>query len=141
MKAGGFRMVPLTDEDARDLVTQSPGWPILKGARGRKPVDVDALVDNILRLGQLVWENPEVAEIDLNPFMVFPDGRMNVALDQVVVLASPEEEDAKAVAAAHEAYCEACGKIHTGPCKPTKKKASKKKAPSRTKKTTKKRKK
>ncbi len=127
MKAVGFRMVPLTTEDARDLITQSPGWPILKGARGRKPVDVDAIVDSILRLGQLAWENPEIGEIDLNPFMVFPDGSMNVALDQVIVLNPPEEDDKYAIEHAGTAVCKGCGKTHDGPCKPAKKKRVKKK--------------
>ncbi len=86
LKAVGFRMVPLTDEDAKELVMQCPGWPILGGARGRPPIDLDAVVESILRLAQLAWENPEIAEIDLNPFIVFPDGNKNVALDQVVVL-------------------------------------------------------
>jgi acyl-CoA synthetase (NDP forming) len=86
LKAVGFRMVPLTDADARELVMTSPGWPILKGVRGRPPVDIDALVDSILRLGQLAWENPEISEIDLNPFVAFPDGSRNVTLDQVIML-------------------------------------------------------
>jgi len=97
LKAVMFRMVPLTDEDARELVVQSPGWPILKGARGRPPVDIEAIVGSITRIGQLAWENPEISEIDLNPFMVFPDGTTNVALDQVVVLSSPDEEDLTAM--------------------------------------------
>lgn len=86
LKAVGFRMVPLTDEDAKELVTRSPGWPILSGARGRPSVDLDMVVEQILRLGQLAWENPEIAEVDLNPFIVFPDGSRNVALDQVILV-------------------------------------------------------
>jgi acetyltransferase len=91
MKAVGFRMVPLTDQDAKELVVQSPGWPILAGARGKPPIDLDTLVEQILRIGQLAWENPEISEIDLNPFIVFPDGKKNVALDQVIVVRKREE--------------------------------------------------
>ncbi len=86
MKAVGFRMVPMTDADAKEMVYTSPGWPILKGARGKPPVNVDAIVESILRLGQLAWENPEISEIDLNPFLVFPDGRRNAALDFKILL-------------------------------------------------------
>jgi acetate---CoA ligase (ADP-forming) len=91
LKAVGFRMVPLTDADARDLVVTSPGWPMLAGARGKPPVDLEAIVQSILRLAQLAWENPEISEVDLNPFLVFPDGSRNVALDQVVMLSEPEK--------------------------------------------------
>ncbi|MFH1676234.1 MAG: acetate--CoA ligase family protein, partial [bacterium] len=86
LKAVGFRMVPLTNEDARELVMQSPAWPILAGARGKKPIDLDKLVENILRLGQLASDNPEISEVDLNPFVIYPDGAKNIALDQVVVI-------------------------------------------------------
>ena len=92
LKAVGFRMVPLTDEDAKEMVVSSPGWPMLAGARGRPPVDLDAIIQSILRLAQLAWENPEISEIDLNPFIVYPDGKRNVALDQVVLLSKPETE-------------------------------------------------
>jgi len=86
LKAVEFRMVPLTDTDARELIKDSPAWPILKGARGRPPVDFDALVNNILRLSQMAFEIPEISEVDLNPFVAFPDGSKNVALDQVIIL-------------------------------------------------------
>lgn len=91
LKAVGFRMVPLTDEDAREMILTSPGWPMLAGARGRPPIDIDSLVEFILRLAQLAWENPEISEIDLNPFLVFPDGSRNIALDQVIILSNPKE--------------------------------------------------
>jgi acetyl coenzyme A synthetase (ADP forming)-like protein len=92
LKAVGFRMVPLTDADARDMVVTSPGWPMLAGARGRPPVDLEAIVHGILRLAQLAWENKEISEVDLNPYIVFPDGSRNVALDQVVLISKPEEK-------------------------------------------------
>jgi len=138
LKAVGFRMVPMTDEDARELITTSPGWPILKGARGREGVDVDAIVDTILRIGQLAWENPEISSIDLNPLCVFPDGTINVALDQVIILSTPEEVDRKAMEQAISVPCPKCGKSHTGKCAPPKKKAAKKAKPASAKKSGKK---
>ncbi|MCX6646809.1 MAG: acetate--CoA ligase family protein, partial [bacterium] len=86
LKAVEFRMVPLTDTDARELVMNGPAWPILKGVRGRPPVDVDALVENILRLAQMANEIPEISEVDLNPLIAYPNGSENVALDQVIML-------------------------------------------------------
>ncbi len=119
MKAVRFRMLPMTDEDARELIMQSPGWAILKGTRGAKSVDVDTLVETILRLGQLAWENPEISEIDLNPFMVYPDGTRNAALDQVVILSPVDDKNAKATEK---------GKQSSKIIKPSKKKKATKKA-------------
>jgi acetyltransferase len=86
LKAVEFRVVPLTDTDARELVMKGPAWPILKGVRGRPPVDVDALVENILRLAQLANEVPEISEVDLNPLVAYPNGSENVVLDQIIIL-------------------------------------------------------
>jgi len=120
LKAVGFRIVPMTDKDAYELVTTSPGWPILKGARGRQGIDVDALVDTILRLSQLAWENPEILSIDLNPFMVFADGSKNAALDQVVMLTDPGDEDKEVMESVKKGTCK-------NPKKQTVKKKPKKK--------------
>ena len=105
LKAVGFRMVPMTDEDARELIMTSPAWPILKGARGKPGIEVEAVVDAILRLSQLAWENPEILSIDLNPFMAFPDGSKNVALDQVIMLAEPEWEESILPTSLQEVTC------------------------------------
>ena len=62
-----LRIVPLTDEDAREQVRSLRGSPLLFGYRGASAVDVAALEDVLLRVGRLADELPEVAEMDLNP--------------------------------------------------------------------------
>jgi len=68
------RLTPLTDVDARDMVLGLRGTPLLTGFRGSEPVDLDALVDVVLRMGRLAEDLPEVIEVDCNPVMATPDG-------------------------------------------------------------------
>jgi acetyl coenzyme A synthetase (ADP forming)-like protein len=69
-----FRIVPITDEDAHELVRSLRGSPLLFGYRGRPEVDTGALEELLLRVGQLADELPEISEMDLNPVVVSPDG-------------------------------------------------------------------
>jgi acyl-CoA synthetase (NDP forming) len=74
LKDVSFRVAPLTRNDAYEMIGQIRGFPILKGARGRKPVDIDALVDVVMKVSALVTENHEIAEVDLNPVFAFEQG-------------------------------------------------------------------
>jgi acyl-CoA synthetase (NDP forming) len=69
-----LRIVPLTDEDAREQVRSLRGSPLLFGYRGAPTVDVAALEDVLLRVGRLADELPEVAEMDLNPVIASEHG-------------------------------------------------------------------
>jgi acyl-CoA synthetase (NDP forming) len=69
-----LRLVPVTDEDAHQLVRSLRGSPLLFGYRGRPAVAVDALEDLILRVGVFADGIPEVTEMDLNPVIVSPAG-------------------------------------------------------------------
>jgi acyl-CoA synthetase (NDP forming) len=68
-----FRIAPLTDADAEELVSSGKAGRLVAGFRGAPPADVEALVDLILRLGLLGEELPAVAELDLNPVLALPD--------------------------------------------------------------------
>jgi acyl-CoA synthetase (NDP forming) len=83
-----FRLAPLTDIDARELVQDGKAGALVRGYRGAPPADADALVDLLLRLSQLAADHPEVAELDLNPVLALPDGA--VAVDARVRIAHPE---------------------------------------------------
>jgi len=74
----GFRIAPLTDEDARELVLDGKAGRLVRGFRGAPPADVDALVDLVLRLARLADDLPEVAELDLNPVIARPEGCLAV---------------------------------------------------------------
>src|SRR4051812_44350102 len=69
-----FRIAPLTDRDADELLHEIRGFPLLQGYRGRPIADVAALRDVLLRVSRLADEVPEIVELDLNPVIVLPDG-------------------------------------------------------------------
>jgi acetyl coenzyme A synthetase (ADP forming)-like protein len=69
-----FRVAPLTDRDADELLHEIRGFPILRGYRGRPAADVDALRDVLLRVSRLADEVPEIVELDLNPVIALPEG-------------------------------------------------------------------
>lgn len=68
------RLTPLSERDAREMIGELRTAPLLGGYRGRPAVDVDALVDAILRIATLVEELPQIAELDLNPLIVHERG-------------------------------------------------------------------
>ncbi len=72
------RLTPLTDQDARDMVLGLRGSRLLTGFRGSQPVDLDALVDLILRLSKLAEDLPELIEADCNPVMATSGGAVVV---------------------------------------------------------------
>jgi acetyltransferase len=79
---------PLNSTLARRLMEQTKIFQALKGVRGRKPVDLQALEELLVRFSQLVVEHPWIKEIDINPLLASPDRLM--ALDARVVLHGPE---------------------------------------------------
>ncbi|MCJ7581897.1 MAG: acetate--CoA ligase family protein, partial [Candidatus Aminicenantes bacterium] len=66
-----FRLAPLTKNQAVDMIRSIKGFPILEGTRGEKGVDLDILVDILIRFSQLVLDFPEIDEFDLNPVLAF----------------------------------------------------------------------
>lgn len=84
-----FRIAPLTDVDARELVRSIRAFPVLEGARGSPPSDVRFLEETALRVSQLVSDFPEVMSLDLNPFRAFEAGKRGLAVDARVFLAAP----------------------------------------------------
>jgi acyl-CoA synthetase (NDP forming) len=69
-----FRVTPLTDRDAAEMVRSIRGHKLLEGFRGAAPGDLPALEDLLLRIAKLAEEVPEVSELDLNPVFVLPPG-------------------------------------------------------------------
>jgi acyl-CoA synthetase (NDP forming) len=69
-----FGLVPLTPITARRLITRLRAYPILTGHRGAPPVDLDAIVDALLRLSALVEAHPSILEVEMNPVIARPDG-------------------------------------------------------------------
>jgi acyl-CoA synthetase (NDP forming) len=87
-----FRIAPLTDVDAEELVTGGKAGRLVAGFRGSPPSDQAALTDLVHRLGRLAEDFPEVSELDLNPVLATPDGC--VAVDARVRLRTRPSERA-----------------------------------------------
>ncbi|NWG11091.1 acetate--CoA ligase family protein [Candidatus Bathyarchaeota archaeon] len=73
-----FRVAPITEEEAREMITEVKAYPLLKGYRNLPPADIDAIVKILLNASRLVMEHPEVKELDLNPVMVYEKGAKTV---------------------------------------------------------------
>jgi acetate---CoA ligase (ADP-forming) len=86
MRDVAFRIHPLTDVDARDMVRSIKGYPLLTGWRGSPPADVDALEQLLLRVSTMVEDIPEIAEMDLNPVKVLPPGQGCCVVDARILL-------------------------------------------------------
>ncbi|MFZ1683521.1 MAG: acetate--CoA ligase family protein [Candidatus Zixiibacteriota bacterium] len=81
MKDVSFRVNPLTDEGAKDLIKSLKSYPLLTGFRGAKPVDMTTLEETLLRVSQLVKDFDCLHEIDINPFIVSSEKGKSKAVD------------------------------------------------------------
>ena len=81
-----FRIAPFTIRDAELMLEEIRTKALLDGVRGQPPVDKEAIVDTLLRIGQLVQEFPEITELDINPLIVYPKGQGAIAIDMRLVL-------------------------------------------------------
>jgi len=74
LKDISFRILPIEERDAEEMISEIKGYKILKGIRGEEPKDIEAIKDLLLKISQLTLDNPEINEIDLNPIFVFNKG-------------------------------------------------------------------
>ena len=81
-----FGITPLSDVAAKDMVRYIRGYPMLKGVRGEKAIDEDALVDTLQRLSKFVTDIEDIAEMDINPFLLQSKPKRSVALDARILL-------------------------------------------------------
>jgi acetate---CoA ligase (ADP-forming) subunit beta len=84
LKDVAFRIVPLEPKDARQMVHEIKGFPVLEGVRGQPPADLQALEKLILKVSEFVEAHPEIDELDLNPVLAYPDGVL--AVDARIVI-------------------------------------------------------
>ena len=69
-----LRVAPVDRAEADAMIRSLRAFPILAGARGQQPCDLDALADLLVRVSELPFRYPEIAELDLNPVFAGPDG-------------------------------------------------------------------
>jgi acyl-CoA synthetase (NDP forming) len=84
LKDVSFRIVPVTIRDARAMIREIKGYPVLEGYRGQKPASIPALEKLIVNVSQFVEKNPQIRELDLNPIFAYPDKA--VAVDARIIL-------------------------------------------------------
>jgi acyl-CoA synthetase (NDP forming) len=84
-----FRLVPINSGDAKDMLMEIKGRPLLEGARGRPKADEKQLVDILIKVSDFVNSNPDIQEMDLNPLLITNDGI--IAVDARVILKKPGE--------------------------------------------------
>lgn len=81
LKDVSFYLAPLTEEEAKQMLMATKTYQILKGVRGQESVDIEIIAEGLQRLSQLVTEFPEIQEMDINPYMVGPEGTVPIAVD------------------------------------------------------------
>ncbi len=72
-----FRVVPIDKSDALDMISEIKGYPILKGIRGRKPADIEAIARVLMSVSDLA-EKENIIELDINPLIVNESGAVAV---------------------------------------------------------------
>jgi acetyl coenzyme A synthetase (ADP forming)-like protein len=86
LKDVSFRLAPVSEEEVMDMLRELKSYWLLQGARGEPPADIDAVVESVLRISQLVMDFPEINELDINPLRVLEDGKGCLAADARIVL-------------------------------------------------------
>ena len=81
MKDVTFHLAPITAEEALQMLENTKSYALLKGARGRSGVDIQAIATSLQRISQLVTDFPQIAELDINPFIVGRVGEESVVAD------------------------------------------------------------
>ncbi|MHC5180562.1 MAG: acetate--CoA ligase alpha subunit [Planctomycetota bacterium] len=81
LKDVSFYPAPLTADEARQMLVNTKTYQILQGVRGEKGVDIDAIAEGLQRLSQLVTEFPQIQELDINPYVIGPEGTAAIAVD------------------------------------------------------------
>ena len=86
-----FRIAPITDYDAKEMIHEIKGFPLLNGFRGKPKADVNAIVDTLLKVSDLVVKYEEIHEMDLNPVFIYEKGL--VCVDARIILKKKEAND------------------------------------------------
>jgi acetate---CoA ligase (ADP-forming) len=84
LKDISFRIVPLSRQDASEMIRETKVYTLLKGYRGKPPVDIQYLEELLLRVSTMVQENPEIKEMDINPLFAYEKNA--IAVDARIIL-------------------------------------------------------
>jgi acetyl-CoA synthetase (ADP-forming) len=73
-----FRVIPVEQRDAREMIKEVKGYPLLQGYRGKESANISAIVEIILKISKLIEENPQIKELELNPIFVYREKAVGV---------------------------------------------------------------
>jgi acetyltransferase len=86
LKDVSLRVLPITRQDAEEMIREIKSYEILKGARGKPKADLEAITDILLKVSALSMDlGDSISEIDLNPVIILPEGRGAKVVDAVIV--------------------------------------------------------
>lgn len=89
LKDVSFRVAPITESDAREMIHEIKGYPVLTGIRGKELSDVNAVLEILLNVSKLVMEHEEIDQLDLNPVFVYEKGAK--AVDTRIIISGKGE--------------------------------------------------
>jgi acyl-CoA synthetase (NDP forming) len=93
-----FRIIPITERDARKMIKEIKSYPILAGARGEEPADIEAIVQLLLKVSELVDDLRDyIKEMDLNPVFVYNEGEGAVVVDARMIVKEPVKKKEEAI--------------------------------------------
>ncbi|MDD3436172.1 MAG: acetate--CoA ligase family protein [Candidatus Gastranaerophilales bacterium] len=105
MKDVTFRIAPLTDVDAMDMIKSVKAYKLLQGARGTKPAQIEQIQETLLRLSQLVSDFKFIDELDINPLLISEANGEGIAVDGRIKVRMPEAKEAMGCSCG----CSSCG--------------------------------
>lgn len=86
LKDVSFRLAPLRENEAEEMIREIRTIKLLQGARGEPPSDLGAVAECLLRLSQFVTDHPNIHELDINPLLVYARGKGAVVADARIIL-------------------------------------------------------
>ena len=90
LKDVSFRLIPFTENDAREMLKELKAYKILEGIRGEPERDIDSLVNVMLAVSKMIAENPEITELDCNPTFVYEKGKGTLVVDARILIGNSE---------------------------------------------------
>jgi acyl-CoA synthetase (NDP forming) len=84
LKDVSFRVIPVGRKDAKEMIQEIKGYPLLRGYRGKEPANIPSLIGMILKISKFINENPQIREMELNPVFAYKDKAL--AVDARIVL-------------------------------------------------------
>ena len=94
MKDVTFRIAPLTDVDAKEMIKSVKAYKLLEGARGTTPAQMEQIEETILRLSQLVSDFSFITELDINPLLISEKTGEGIAVDGRIKVRMSEAQEA-----------------------------------------------